>query len=92
MSVTMRAVYEKGVLVPKEPLDLPEGAEVVLEIRVVQGPFEGPPVDADDPTGWKAMRQIIGMWKDAPKGVPLAREHDRYLRSGDLEGDGQGSD
>jgi hypothetical protein len=32
--ISVRAHYVKGVLVPVEPLDLPEGAEVAFELRV----------------------------------------------------------
>ena len=34
--ITVRAHYVKGVLVPVDPLDLPEGVEVALELRVPQ--------------------------------------------------------
>jgi probable phosphoglycerate mutase len=37
-SICVRAHYIKGVLVPMEPLELPEGAEITLEIR---NPREG---------------------------------------------------
>jgi ribonuclease HI len=33
-SLSLRARFVKGVLVPVEPLDLPEGAEVTIEVRV----------------------------------------------------------
>jgi predicted DNA-binding antitoxin AbrB/MazE fold protein len=70
---TVKAVYEDGVLKPKEPLDLPEHSEVVVTYVPANSPAED-----DDPTGWKAMRQLIGMWKDAPAD-DLAEEHDKYL-------------
>lgn len=73
-SFTIRAIYEGGVLKPSEPLDLPEGSEVVLVVRRLDA------VTADDdPSGWQTMRKIIGMWRDAPPGEPIARDHDRYL-------------
>jgi hypothetical protein len=31
----------------------------------------------DDPTGWKALRELIGSIKDAPP--DMAENHDRYL-------------
>ena len=71
---TVKAVYEDGVLKPKEPMDLAEHSEVVVTYVPAN-----PPAEDDDPTGWKTMRRIIGMWKDAPKGEPIAREHDKYL-------------
>lgn len=42
-------------------------------------PTEAKP-DEDDPTGWKAAEEFIGFVKNAPEGVPLAEEHDKYLR------------
>lgn len=79
MTIRVRAVYEKGVLVPREPLDLPEHAEVEIEVRLAEGEMEARDDDPGDPTGWATMRRLIGMWKDAPPGEPLARDHDRYL-------------
>jgi hypothetical protein len=38
-----------------------------------------PSADDDDPTGWKAARRLIGLWKDAPAGEPIAAEHDKHL-------------
>jgi len=32
-----------------------------------------------DPTGWKVARRFIGLIKDEPKGVPIVRDHDKYL-------------
>jgi hypothetical protein len=75
MTMRIKAVYEGGVLKPREPLALPEHTEVLLSVS----PVVCPAGDEDDPTGWIAMRRIIGMWKDAPVGEPIAREHDRYI-------------
>jgi predicted DNA-binding antitoxin AbrB/MazE fold protein len=33
---TIRAIFENGVFRPLEPVDLPEGTLVVLEVRVIQ--------------------------------------------------------
>ncbi len=79
MTIRVRAVYEKGVLVPREPRDLPEHAEVEIEVRLAHEEPEAVPEDAGDPTDWETMRRLIGMWKDAPPGEPLARDHDEYL-------------
>ncbi len=74
--MTVKAVYEDGVLKPKEPLPFKEHEEVeILEIR----PAAAASADDDDPTGWKTARRFIGMIKNAPKGVPLAQDHDDYL-------------
>ncbi len=75
MEKTIEATYENGVFKPKEPVDLEEKAEVRLHI-------ESTPERAgedDDPTGWKAARRFIGFIKGEPDGVPVAREHDKYL-------------
>ncbi len=34
---TIRAIYERGVFIPTEPVELPESAEVELEARPVSG-------------------------------------------------------
>lgn len=71
MSTTVKAVYENGVFKPKEPVSLDEHAEVdvVIPSRPVRDP--------DDPTGWKAIRRLIGAGKAI---TPDASEkHDEYL-------------
>jgi predicted DNA-binding antitoxin AbrB/MazE fold protein len=72
MTTAVKAVYEDGVFKPKEPVKLQEKTEVEVLIP-------GEAQDDDDPTGWKTAREFIGMWKDAPEGVPIARDHDKYL-------------
>ena len=34
--MTVRAIYEDGVFKPAGPVDLPDGAEVELEVRIVE--------------------------------------------------------
>lgn len=75
MEKTIEAVYENGVFIPKEPVDLDEKAEVRLHIESNSGTAD----EDDDPTGWKAARRFIGFIKDEPEGVPVARDHDKYL-------------
>jgi predicted DNA-binding antitoxin AbrB/MazE fold protein len=72
--MTVKAVYEDGVLKPKAPLGLKEHEEVEIEVRQA-GSSGG--VD-DDPTGWKTAEDLIGFIKDGPKG-PIGEEHDRHL-------------
>ena len=76
MSTAVKAVYENGVFRPEEPVALADKARVrlIIEIRP-----EAAQQEDDDPTGWKAAREFIGMWKDAPEGEPIARDHDKYL-------------
>ena len=71
MTTTVTAVYEDGVLKPKSPLQLEEHAEVkVLVMRPVAR-------DPDDPTGWKAIDELIGCLKSGHGDV--AENHDKYL-------------
>ena len=73
--MTVKAVYEDGVLKPKNPLPFKEHEEVEIDVRRVSAAE----VEDDDPTGWKTARAFVGMIKNAPKGVPIARDHDDYL-------------
>jgi predicted RNA-binding protein with TRAM domain len=75
MVTAVKAVFEDGVFKPKEPVKLEERTEV--EVWIPKETAE----DGSDPTGWTAAKGFIGFIKDAPEGVPLAEEHDRYLRN-----------
>jgi predicted DNA-binding antitoxin AbrB/MazE fold protein len=35
---TIRAIYENGVFRPLDPVDLPEGSEVLLSVKVLEPP------------------------------------------------------
>ena len=72
MTKTIEAVYEKGVFKPKEPVDLEEKSEVRI---IIEGKLD----EDDDPTGWKATQRFIGLIKDEPEDVPVARNHDKHL-------------
>jgi predicted DNA-binding antitoxin AbrB/MazE fold protein len=79
MTIKVEAVYEgNGVLKIEEPVALKEKAKVRLVIEVEADAATAPAED-DDPTGWKTARRFIGMWKGAPEGVHIARDHDKYL-------------
>jgi len=73
--MTVKAIYEDGVFKPKEPVALEDKAEVELEIKPASRPAE----DDDDPTGWKAAREFIGMWKGGTPGEAVGEDHDEYL-------------
>lgn len=75
--MTVKAIYEGGVLKPKTPLELEEHEEV--EIEVVRAPAA---VADDDPTGWKTADALIGFIKDGPSGA-IGRDHDKYLYGGE---------
>ena len=80
MTINVDAVYEDGVLKPERPLALKDKAKVHVTIEV---PAEetSPASDDGDPTGWKAAREFIGMWKDAParSSTSLSEDHDQAL-------------
>ena len=61
---TIKAIYEDGVFKPQGPVSLPEKTEV--EVLIPSAPSLG-----DDPTGWKAMREFIGL--------AGSKEHDRII-------------
>jgi predicted DNA-binding antitoxin AbrB/MazE fold protein len=64
MTLTIDAIYEKGLLKPKNPLTLPEGAEVHLIIT---------PVNSDtDP-----LDGVIGIGESGRSDG--AETHDKYL-------------
>jgi predicted DNA-binding antitoxin AbrB/MazE fold protein len=67
----VKAVYEDGVFKPKEPVHLKEKAEVEVIL-----PTE-PELDADDPTGWKAIDSVIGSVNSGISDV--SEKHDEYL-------------
>jgi predicted DNA-binding antitoxin AbrB/MazE fold protein len=71
--MTVKAIYENGVLKPKSPLPLKEHEEVDLEISRSSAPSP----DDDDPTGWKAADELIGFIKDGP--TDGAENHDSYI-------------
>jgi len=76
--MTVKAVFENGVLRPKTPLRLREHEEVEIEVTRVG---ETSPVAADDPTGWEAATRFIGLWKDAPRRSErsVSEGHDEVL-------------
>jgi predicted DNA-binding antitoxin AbrB/MazE fold protein len=80
MTITVAAVYEGGgVLKLERPVDLKEKARVNVIIEAE--PDATVAAEDDDPTGWKAAEQFIGMWKDAParSSASLSEDHDRIL-------------
>jgi predicted DNA-binding antitoxin AbrB/MazE fold protein len=78
MTIDVDAVYEDGVLKPERPLALKDKARVHVTIEA-KAEEALATKDDDDPTGWKTARRLIGLWKDAPKGEPIARDHDKHL-------------
>jgi hypothetical protein len=80
MTITVTAVYEGGGLRKLErPLAIKEKATVNVTIEAA--PEVTVAADGDDPTGWKAAEEFIGMWRDAPRrsSGAVSEEHDRVL-------------
>jgi predicted DNA-binding antitoxin AbrB/MazE fold protein len=71
MTTVIKAIYERGVFRPSEPVKLRQGTEVEILIRTPA------PADEGDPTGWKAAEELIGFITDAP--ADMAENHDLYL-------------
>ena len=69
--MTVKAIYENGVFKPQEPVHLEEHTEVEVVIPTAAS------IDADDPTGWKAVEALIGFIGHAP--ADMAEHHDQYL-------------
>ncbi len=65
MTATIEAVYENGILRPKKPLGLVEGAEVRLTLS---------PVDSD----YDPLEEVIGICDDGPP-ISLAARHDEFV-------------
>ena len=78
MTIDVDAVYEDGVLKPERPLALKDKAKVhvTIEAKAEEAPAAK---DDDDPTGWKAAREFIGMWKGGTPGENIGEEHDKYI-------------
>lgn len=73
MTTAVKAIYEDGVFKPKEPVQLEDRTEVEVLI-----PVPAPTVE-DDPTGWKAIDQLIGIADDEGGPTDVSENHDEYL-------------
>ena len=73
MTTAVRAIFEDGVFKPEENVPLKDKTRVQLVISP-----DSEPVRDDDPTGWKALDELIGFIEDGPE-EPVGRDHDRYL-------------
>jgi hypothetical protein len=73
-----RTVVIKGRVVGPSTVELAEPLpDQTSEVEVLVRVSERPPVDPDDPTGWKAIDELIGCIKGGPSDV--AENHDKYL-------------
>jgi predicted DNA-binding antitoxin AbrB/MazE fold protein len=73
MTLTVDAVYQNGILKPKTPLDLAEGAEVRLVIQSSD--------DDHDP-----LDDVVGICTEGPD-ISLAARHDEIVYGGLLRKD-----
>ncbi len=69
---TIKVIYEDGVFKPQGPVSLPEHAEAEVLVPSIA------PAGDEDSTGWKAMREFIGLAGDAGGGN-ASEEHDAIL-------------
>jgi len=78
LAMEYRGHVKNGVVVLDDPVDLPEGVEVRIELGALTGPeaTEGRP-DDERPTLYERLKPVIGMAKGLPS--DLARNHDHYL-------------
>jgi len=65
MTRTIEATYLNGVLKPRQPLDLEEGADVRVTVESVDD-------EPDDP-----LAAVIGICDDGPP-ISLAERHDEF--------------
>ena len=72
MTTAVKAIYEDGVFKPKEPVQLEERTEVEVLIPTA-APAE------DDPTGWKAMREFIGLAGETTGSGNASEDHDAII-------------
>ncbi len=77
MTITAEAIYENGLLRPKQSLALPEGAAVHLTIQPVEE--DADPLDA-----------VIGICTEGPD-ISLAERHDEILYGGLLRKEAKAS-
>lgn len=71
VATVIKAIYEDGVFKPEEPVSLEEKTRVELVIQT--------PAPADDPTGWKAMREFIGLAGEGGSSGTASVDHDAIL-------------
>lgn len=77
MSITVEAVWERGVLTPKTRIDLPEKASVNLTIDAPAVKSQAADSLDDETSGWNNLMELVGCIKDGPSDVSV--NHDKYL-------------
>ena len=69
--MTFRGRVKNGQITLEEPVSLPEGSVVDVNVSLVQGPAE------PQTTVWDRLRAIAGTVEGLPP--DMARNHDHYL-------------
>lgn len=72
--MTYRGHIRNGVIVIDEPVELPEGAEVRVDVVPDKG---GTTAGADEPTQFDVLKPFIGIASDLPSDFSV--NHDHYL-------------
>jgi predicted DNA-binding antitoxin AbrB/MazE fold protein len=72
MATTIKVVYEDGVFKPKEPVSFPEHGEAEVTLPTLA---EGD----SDASGWKAMREFIGLAGENAGGGNASEGHDAII-------------
>lgn len=77
MTTNLKAIYEQGVLKLKEPLPLPEGAQVDVTVTSNEE-SDAERLEMAEPS-WDALTQLL-VDCAIDTGIPdLAEQHDHYL-------------
>ncbi len=77
-AVDVVVVFKDGVLKPEGDVRLADALKDSTCYRAHLEPFAVEAAADDDPTGWKAIDELIGFIKDGPT-EPIGRDHDKYL-------------
>ena len=77
MTTNLKAIYENGVLRLEEPLSLPNGAEVDVQVTAIDEGTGDRAKGLEDQ--WDALTQLLAECA-IDSGIPdLASQHDHYL-------------
>jgi predicted DNA-binding antitoxin AbrB/MazE fold protein len=77
MTTNLKAIYENGVLRLKEPLPLPEGAQV--DITVTSQEDNSDRAQGMEDQSWDALTQLLADCAIDTGVTDLAQQHDHYL-------------
>ena len=77
-AVDVVVVYKDGVLKPEGDARFEGALQDSKRYRAHLEPLSADVQADDDPTGWKAIDELIGFIKDGPT-EPIGRDHDKYL-------------